>query len=73
MPGERNLRGDREDPVAVVGAVRGRGLHERGLRQPGLAREREHRLVVDAVGVVHDRELVARQRRSVKTSRTVYG
>jgi hypothetical protein len=34
-------------------------LHEGGLGKAGLPRERAHRLVVHAVGVVHDRERVA--------------
>ena len=62
MAGERQLFDDREDPVDVVGARVGRrGLHERRLRQAGLAGERLHRGAVDAVGVVDHREPVAGQ------------
>ena len=62
VPGEGQLAHDRPDAVAVVGARLGRGLDEGRLRELRLAREGEHRRVVDAVGVVDDGEAVAGQR-----------
>jgi hypothetical protein len=62
MAGERQLGDDRPDAVAVVGADVGRALHVRRLRQLRLAREREHRRVVDAVGVMDDGKAVAGER-----------
>jgi hypothetical protein len=62
MAGERHLAGRREDAVAVVRAGPRGGLDEGRLRQARLAREGEHRRVVEPVGIVDDRELVARQR-----------
>ena len=59
---EGDLRSDREDAVAVVGPLRLSRLHEAGLREPRLAREGRHLLVVEIVGVVHDREAVALER-----------
>ena len=62
MPRERQLASGHPDPVAVVGAGLGGGLDEGRLRQLRLAREDEHGLVGDVVGVVHDGESVSRQR-----------
>jgi hypothetical protein len=59
MPGERQLARHREDPVAIVGATGGRGLHEGGLGQPGLDRKRKHRPLVQPIRVVNDRERIA--------------
>jgi hypothetical protein len=63
MAGKRHLARQREDAVAVVGAGARRALDVRRLGQARLTREREHRVVVEPVGVVDDGELVARQRR----------
>src|SRR5207302_11468646 len=62
MSGERDLAGDSEDAVPVVGALFGGWLYESRLRQPRLARESGHALVIEVVGVPHHREGVARQR-----------
>jgi hypothetical protein len=63
MACERHLATDRPDAVAVVGAFNGSRLHEGGLGEPRLSREAQHRLLVDAVRIVDDRERVALQRR----------
>ena len=62
VPREGELLARRPDPVEVVGAPDRRRLHEGRLREAGLAREGEHHLLVDPVGVVDDREPVADQR-----------
>ena len=63
MPGERQLAERRPDPDAVVGGVARRRQDERRLRQVRPARDRRHRLVVDPVGVEHDGERIAEERR----------
>ena len=72
MAGERRARRRQvPDAVAVVGPRVVGGLHERRLRQPRLAREGQHRRVVEPSASMHHGELVAGQRRSVKTSSQV--
>ena len=74
VPGEGHLAGHGPDAVAVVGARPRWSVCTKVVSaRPGLARERRHRLVVDAVGVVHDARAIPASGRSVKTSRTVYG
>ena len=62
MAGERDLLPDREDPVSIVGAIRACRLHEARLGETRLAGEAKHRLVVELIRVVHDRERVALER-----------
>src|SRR5918999_100906 len=62
MPGERDLAGDGPDPVAVVGPLSPRRLHECGLGLAGLAREGAHRPVAHPVGLQHHGEAVPLER-----------
>src|SRR5439155_26425856 len=58
MTRERDFLDHRQAAVPIVGVDR-RRLHERRLGESRLAREREHRDVVDLVRVEHDGEAVA--------------
>ena len=50
--GERDLTLDRPDPVAVVRAFLGRGLHEAGLGEAGFARKPSHDVLRQGVGII---------------------
>ena len=61
MPGERDLAGDREDPVAVVGASSSDAVCTKVVSESRVSRANAAiALVVEIVGVVHHGELVAR-------------
>ena len=62
MPGERDLARDDPDPVAVIGAVLRRFLHEASLGQARLTREEQHDIVRDVISVVDDRNRVSLER-----------